>query len=116
MTVESVAGAVADVADRSKLLKRIGAASLGLLGIAGIFPRNAMALCSYHGCDLCSCPGNCSDLTCSWCWQGNCYNGYWHYCCEGYRSSDCSLRCPSFCSFLSGSYTCGGCGPGLTCT
>jgi hypothetical protein len=112
MSVETLAEALGDVAHRKGFLARVGAASVGLLGLAGVFPERAHAICYTHGCELCNCPTSCGPLLeCAWCWLGNCHNhsGAWlkHYCCEGYGpSGDCSLRCPAYCSYWTGNYGC----------
>jgi hypothetical protein len=111
MSVEKLAETVGEIADRKTLLKRMSAASLGLLGAAGIFPAKAMALCTTHGCDLCSCPTSCGPLlNCAWCWIGRCHNhngtNLKHKCCEGYAGSRCDGACPAYCSYYFGSFAC----------
>ncbi len=111
MSVERLAEAVGDVVHRKGFLGRLGAASVAALGVAGVFPKDAHAICTTHGCSLCSCPSSCGPLlNCAWCWIGNCHthSGYplKHYCCEGYASSNCALRCPAYCSYYTGNYAC----------
>jgi hypothetical protein len=111
MTVERLAETVGDVADRRGFLKRTGAATIALLGLAGLVPGKASALYTTHGCDLCQAPGSCGpELYCAWCWIGRCHyhNGTPHRqkCCEGYRQTTCSGSCPSYCSYIFGSYAC----------
>jgi hypothetical protein len=111
MSVEKLAETVGGVADRKGVIKRMSAATLGLLGVAGMFPSKALALCTTHGCDLCTCPSGCSpELVCAWCWMGRCHNhngvNRRHKCCEGYRGSRCDGACPVSCSYWFGSYAC----------
>jgi hypothetical protein len=111
MSVEKLAETVGEVADRRRFLARLGGATLGLLGLAGLAPGRASALVTTHGCDLCTSPGGCSpELVCAWCWLGRCHNhggtNLKHKCCEGYRGSRCDGACPVSCSYYFGSYAC----------
>src|SRR5919202_5407363 len=95
MSVEKLAETVGEVVERRSFLKRTGAATLGLFGLASFAPATAKATYPTHGCNLCNPPGNCGPrLECSWCWQGNCYGGHWYYCCEG-RQAGGNCNSPS---------------------
>lgn len=110
MTVERLAVAVGEAADRNGFLARISAVTLGFLGYAGLVPETAQAWTG-HGCTLCNAPGTCGpEASCFWCWPGSCHGSpsHWHYCCEGYRGTDgCrNGNCPAWCSYLNGTFSC----------
>jgi len=107
MSVERLAETVGEVVERKRVLSRAGVASLGLLGLSGLFPATAKAHYYHtHGCHLCTAPSACGPrLICAWCWQSECYSGQWYYCCEGRQEGggDCgSSACPSYCSYYTG--------------
>lgn len=114
MSVEELAEAAGEIADRKKTLKRLTGATLGLMGFAGLFPGRAMA--ADNGCTLCNPPTYCGgDYACGWCWPGYCHYDnppggapHWHYCCEYYRTgpNPCGGSCPATCSALVGTHWC----------
>lgn len=113
MSVQAVAKSFGGMVDRHRFLSRIGVATVGLLGLAGLAPSRAHAIWYGHGCNLCGAPSSCGPLlNCAWCWQGECHNdgGFYrfHTCCEGYAGSNCSNHCPAYCSYYFGSYICHG--------
>jgi hypothetical protein len=104
MSTEELAEGVGEVANRSGFLARISAATLTLLGIAGLTAPKAGAIWNGHGCGLCGAPSSCGpEENCTWCWIGTCHNhgGVMrkHRCCEGYRQHTCNGTCPAYCSF-----------------
>lgn len=92
MSTDRLAQAVADVVDRKRFLKKIGALTLGGAAAAmGVASPAQGASC----CNLCNSATNCDGCACVWCWCCTA-GGFWR-CCECYSAGQgCSGGCPAW--------------------
>jgi hypothetical protein len=87
MSVETLAEAVGEAADRRTLLRKVGAASLGAVAATLGVASTAEAV-QWRCCNLCGPrnPNNCSGVTyCCWIWFCCCISG-----CEGRKRLHCA--------------------------
>jgi hypothetical protein len=116
---EQLTEALGGLTDRKTVLRRAGAAGMGvLLGAMGLGARTAEAVQFQHGCSLCDAtanPAGCTQLACTWCWYGTCHqnpsgsSNHRTQCCEGYRAgSSCGGGCADrwACSFFGSHIAC----------
>jgi hypothetical protein len=82
MSLERLAELAGETVDRRRLLRRIGALSLGGTFAALVDPQTAGATVGWYCCNLCYDPGSCNQA-CTWCWVC-CEGNTMFECCEGY--------------------------------
>lgn len=84
---------LSELIDRRTILRRVGAAALGL--VLALFGSSGQVLAfTWYCCNLCQAPSpSCSNCACVWCWY--CVYGQNTYqCCEcHYDNSNCGENC-----------------------
>jgi hypothetical protein len=103
MSTELMVELVGEATSRNRFLRKLGAATAGIMFGAMVRTETAMAV---GCCNLCNASTNCAGCTCVWCWC--CTSGLDHWdCCECYDASQqCSGGCPAWKSCASRGPSC----------